>query len=69
MPLGTRHVETGMLCSEDGQFVLIRDLGGRWRLDWSRTLVPFANQRVRIERRRTGFDFLMVLDVTPEPLR
>lgn len=33
MPYGSKHDETGMIGREAGQLVLLRDDGGRWRLD------------------------------------
>ena len=64
MPMGTRHDETGWLNENDGNWVLRRDEGGRWRLDvgfwtaWrSRKLV---GKRVRIVGKRADFDLLNV---------
>lgn len=64
MPMGTRHDETGWLNDDNGQWLLRRDEGGRWRLEvgllmtWrSRKLV---GKRVRIVGKRSGFDWLDV---------
>jgi len=64
MPMGSRHDETGWLNERDGQWILRRDEGGRWRLDvgfwlsWrSRKLI---GKRVRIAGTRGEFDLLNV---------
>jgi len=64
MPMGSRHDETGWLNERDGQWILRRDEGGRWRLDvgfwtaWrSRKLI---GKRVRIVGTRGEFDLLNV---------
>jgi len=64
MPMGSRHDETGWLNERDGQWILRRDEGGRWRLDlgfwtaWrSRKLI---DKRVRIVGTRGEFDLLNV---------
>lgn len=63
MPMGTRHVETGVLRpSQYGLYALEMDGGGVWQLDcglgWkARKLV---GQRVTIEGTRAGFNLLEV---------
>ena len=64
MPMGSRHDETGWLNERDGQWLLRRDEGGRWRLDvgfwtaWrSKGLI---GKRVRIVGTRGEFDLLNV---------
>jgi hypothetical protein len=64
MPMGSRHDETGWLNEQDGQLILRRDDGGRWRLDvgfrlwWkSRKLI---GKRVRVQGVRGAFDLLDV---------
>lgn len=48
MAPGDRIDETGMLLREDGGFVLLRDVGGRWRLDLGRMPVDLVEKRVRL---------------------
>jgi len=62
--MGSIHDETGWLNEQDGQLILRRDEGGRWRLDvgfwlWrkSRKLV---GRRVRVQGVRSAFDLLDV---------
>ena len=64
MPMGSYHDEIGWLNESDGQWILRRDEGGRWRLDvgfwtaWrSRKLI---GKRVRIVGTRGEFDLLNV---------
>ena len=61
MPLWTEHIETGCLAHEHGTLVLLRDDGGRWRLETMIDVGPLLGCRVRISGVRCGFD---VLDVT-----
>src|SRR3546814_9902526 len=49
MPLGSRHIETGLLLVEGAWLILNRDQGGRWRLDVSSRARKLLGQRVRIE--------------------
>lgn len=64
MPRETRHDETGWLNESDGQWILRRDEGGRWRLEvgfwkaWANR--KLVGKRVRIVGRRVGFDLLDV---------
>lgn len=60
MPLGTDHVEDGMLLREGAWLVLVRDDGGRWRLDLPRRHEVLLGRRVRVHGTRTGFDLLDV---------
>lgn len=46
--IGTRIDETGMLLREGSNFVLRRDLGGRWKLDLHRVPVDHVEKRVRV---------------------
>lgn len=64
MPMGSKHDETGWLNERDGEWILRRDEGGRWRLDvgmllrWkTRNLI---GKRVRLIGRRSEFDMLDV---------
>jgi hypothetical protein len=61
MPLWTEHIETGLLAYECGALVLLRDDGGRWRLETLIDVVPLLGYRVRVSGVRCAFD---VLDVT-----
>lgn len=67
MPMGTRHVETGVLSREGFDLVLLRDGGGRWRLDPARKLEAYLNRRVVIEGTRCGFDELAVETIEARP--
>lgn len=60
MPLGSEHVEDGLLLREGGWIVLRRDDGGRWRLDLARRHEELLGRRVRVEGVRSGFDLLDV---------
>lgn len=60
MPRGSRHVETGLLLTENGALVLLRDDGGRWRLDVGRSAHRLLGRRVRIECVREDFDLVAV---------
>jgi hypothetical protein len=64
MPLGTSHSEKGLLLKENGQPVLQRDDGGRWRLEAGAELDGWLGRRVIISGIRTGFDLLLVEDIT-----
>lgn len=61
MPLWTEHIETGRLAHERGALVLLRDDGGRWRLETMIDVASLLGCRVRVSGVRCGFD---VLDVT-----
>ena len=64
MPNGSRHKETGWLNEQNGQLILHRDEGGRWRLEVGMLLGwrtrKLIGKRVRIHGIRCDFD---VLDV------
>lgn len=60
MPLGSKHDEQGMLLREGRDLVLMRDDGGRWRLDADPGADKLLGRRVRVEGARTGFDILSV---------
>jgi hypothetical protein len=63
MPLGTSHSEKGLLLKENGQPVLQRDAGGRWRLEAGPELDGWLGRRVIVRGVRTGFDLLLVEDI------
>ena len=60
VPLGSRHMETGLLLRGTHGLVLHRDGGGEWRLDASRKAERYVGRRVCIEGVRDGFDLLAV---------
>lgn len=60
MPLGSEHVEDGLLLREGRWIVLMRDDGGRWRLDLHRRDEALVGRRVRVHAVRSGFDLLDV---------
>ena len=61
MPRGTHHDETGIVTTENGQLVLLRDDGGRWRLDAPLRAREYIGQRMRVKGTRSGFDLLDVI--------
>ena len=63
MPLWTKHVETGLLMHERGTLVLLRDDGGRWRLDMVAGVEELLGGRVRVEGVRSAFDRLDVRSI------
>lgn len=63
MPLGTTHVEEGLLQLDKDRLMLRLDGGGRWRLSADATAYPLAGGRVRINGVRIGFDLLDVRNV------
>jgi len=60
MSLGSRHDEQGLLLRDGSDLILMRDDGGRWRLDADRGADKLLGQRVRVKGTRTGFDILSV---------
>lgn len=58
MPLGTFHIETGLLLRQRGGLILQRDDGGRWRLNADPEAEQLLGHRVRVEAVRSGFDLL-----------
>lgn len=60
MSLGSNHDEHGMLLREGRDLVLMRDDGGRWRLDADPGADKLLGHRVRVEGTRIGFDILSV---------
>ena len=60
MPLGTTHEETGWLAREGAWLVLMRDAGGRWRLDTSDRHDRLVGKRVLVTGTRGEFDILNV---------
>ena len=65
MPRGSHHDETGVFALEHDQLVLLRDQGGRWRLDAPTRAEIHVGQRMRITGVRSGFDWLDVTSFTP----
>ena len=61
MPLGSSHLEIGLLLRHRGWFILQREDGGRGRLEADRQLEPLLGRRVRIEGVRSDFDVLEVI--------
>ena len=64
MPLWTEHIETGRLGRERNGLVLLRDDGGRWRLETMIDAGPLLGCRVRVSGVRCGFDVLDVQTMT-----
>ena len=60
MPLGTSHIEEGILQIEKDRLVLRLDGGGRWRLSADAAVYQLVGRRVRINGVRIGFDLLDV---------
>ena len=65
MPRGTLHAETGTIWREGGHLVLLRDAGGRWRLDAPLSAERLFGKRVRVEGTRAGFELLNVQSIEP----
>ena len=65
MPHGTSHDETGTIWREAGYLVLLRDAGGRWRLDAPLSAERLIGKRVRVVGTRAGFDLLDVQSIEP----
>ena len=65
MPMGSRHDEIGLLRWDRGTLILLRDEGGRWRLETGRRAEAMVGQRVRIVGTRVGFDLLAVSKIDP----
>lgn len=67
MPRGTRHDESGWLNEWNGERILRRDDGGRWRLEmglWAHWRTrKLVGKRVRIVGIRHDFDVLAVTDI------
>ena len=61
MPRGTHHDEIGIVTTENGQLVLLRDDGGRWRLDAPLQAQDYIGRRMRVKGTRSGFDLLDVI--------
>ena len=64
MPIGSKHDETGVIGSEAGHLVLLRDDGGRWRLDAPHNASQHIGRRMRVTGTRSGFDLLDVSTMT-----
>lgn len=60
MPMGAEHIEDGLLLREGSGIVLIRNDGGRWRLDVHPLNEALLGRRVRVHGVRSGFDLLDV---------
>jgi hypothetical protein len=65
MPIGSGHDETGILMKDKGCLLLLRDDGGRWRLEADPAHFRLAGRRVRVIGVRTGFDTLSVETIDP----
>ncbi len=65
VPLGTFHVEDGLLLRQRGGLILQRDDGGRWRLTTEPDAEQHLGRRVRVEGVRSGFDMLDVSRIVP----
>ena len=48
MPMGSRHDEIGLLRWDRGTLILLRDEGGRWRLETGRRAETMVGRRVHI---------------------
>ncbi len=64
--IGTKIEESGTLIREAGGFILRRDLGGRWKLDFHRVPVDHIEKRVRITGIVVGDGLVDVAGVAPE---
>ena len=60
LPIGTLHEETGWLAREGSWLVLMRDAGGRWRLDTIGRHDRLIGKRVRVSGIRGDYDILDV---------
>jgi hypothetical protein len=60
MPLGTRHIETGILRPGCWGYTLHMDGGGIRELDVTRPPRKLLGQRVTVEGTRAGFNLLNV---------
>ena len=65
MPRGSHHDETGVIVRDGAQLVLLRDDGGRWRLDAPQYADEHIGRRARVVGVRSGFDLLDVTSVSP----
>ncbi len=63
--MGPRHDEMGLLRRDRGTLILLRDEGGRWRLETGRRAEAMVGRRVRIVGTRVGFDLLAVSKIDP----
>lgn len=66
MPIGTRHIESGLLLREGRHLLLRIDGGGQWRLDAPLRSERLLGRRVTVDARRDGFDLLGVDAIWPE---
>lgn len=60
MPIGSKHIESGLLVRDGQSLYLRRDEGGHWRLEAPAKATKMIGQRVSIEGERDGFDLLFV---------
>lgn len=65
MPLGSSHLEKGLLLRDGLWLILQRDDGGRWRLDAHRRAERYLGRRVQVEGIRSDFDILDVRRIEP----
>ena len=63
LPLGSLHEETGWLAREGGWLVLMREAGGRWRLDTAGQHDRLVGRWVRVTGTRGDFDMLDVQSI------
>ncbi|WP_140419340.1 DUF5818 domain-containing protein [Sphingobium sp. Z007] len=67
--MGSRHDETGWLNEQNGQLILRRGDGGRWRLETGLILGwktrKLIGKRVRVLGIRCEFDMLDVQELEP----
>jgi hypothetical protein len=63
MPLGTSHIEEGLLQFEKDRLVLRLDGGGCWRLSADLAAYELVGRRVRVYGLRIGFDLLDLRNV------
>lgn len=74
MPLGKRHIESGILQPGKWGYTLCMIGGGKWELDASRRYNHLIGHRVTVEGTRGGFNLLNVdriwrIGETPPPPR
>lgn len=60
MPIGSFHIEEGLLLRQRGGLILQKHDGGRWRLELEPNIEELVGLRVRVEGIRSGFDLLEV---------
>jgi len=63
MPIGSEHIEEGLLLRERGELILRRDDGDGWRLRLDEPAEALPGSRVRVHGVRSGFDLLDVVRI------